>query len=44
VDERFEHDRFLVDQLIRPMISLYRVTPLAAGETPAGGRTFDLIS
>ena len=37
MDERFNHDRFLVDQLVRPMINLYRVTPLAAGETPAGG-------
>jgi hypothetical protein len=37
MDERFAHDRFLVDQLIRPMINLYRVTPLAAGEVPAGG-------
>ena len=35
--ERFEHDRFLVDQLIRPIANLYRITPLAAGETPAGG-------
>ena len=35
-DERFAHYRFLVDQLIRPMINLYRVTPLAAGETPVG--------
>ena len=31
------HDRFLVDQLIRPVANLYRVTPLAIGETPAGG-------
>jgi len=37
MDERFGHDRFLVDQLIRPMINLYQVTPLAVGETPAGG-------
>jgi hypothetical protein len=37
MDERFAHDRFLVDLLIRPMINLYRVTPLAAGEVPAGG-------
>jgi uncharacterized protein YxjI len=37
MDERFNHDRFLVDQLIRPIVNLYRVTPLAAGETPAGG-------
>src|ERR671932_2843433 len=36
-DERFEHDRYLVDQLIRPIANLYRITPLAAGETPAGG-------
>jgi uncharacterized protein YxjI len=35
--DRFQHDRFLVDQLIRPMANLYRITPLAAGETPAGG-------
>jgi uncharacterized protein YxjI len=35
--EAFEHDRFLVDQLIRPLANLYRITPLAAGETPAGG-------
>jgi uncharacterized protein YxjI len=32
----FEYDRFLVDQLIRPVANLYRVTPLAIGETPAG--------
>ncbi len=32
----FDYDRFLVDQLIRPVANLYRVTPLAAGETPAG--------
>src|ERR671936_2306528 len=36
-DERFEHDRYLVDQLIRPIANLYRITPLAAGETPLGG-------
>ena len=33
----FAHDRFLIDQLVRPMVNLYRVTPLAAGEVPAGG-------
>jgi hypothetical protein len=32
----FDYDRFLVDQLIRPIANLYRVTPLAVGETPAG--------
>jgi uncharacterized protein YxjI len=35
--DRFAHDRFLVEQLIRPMVNLYQVTPLAIGETPAGG-------
>jgi uncharacterized protein YxjI len=33
----FDYDRYLVDQLVRPVANLYRVTPLAAGETPAGG-------
>ncbi len=32
----FEYDRYLVDQLIRPIANLYRVTPLAVGDTPAG--------
>jgi len=32
----FQYDRFLVDQLLRPIANLYRVTPLAAGEAPAG--------
>ena len=33
----FDYDRFLIDQLVRPLVNLYRVTPLAIGETPAGG-------
>jgi uncharacterized protein YxjI len=33
----FASDRFLVEQLFRPIVNLYQVTPLAAGETPAGG-------
>jgi uncharacterized protein YxjI len=33
----FAYDRFFVEQLFRPMVNLYQVTPLAAGETPAGG-------
>jgi uncharacterized protein YxjI len=37
VTDAFAHDRFLVDQLVRPIANLYRVTPLAAGETPANG-------
>jgi uncharacterized protein YxjI len=37
VPDAFQHDRFLVDQLIRPIANLYRITPLAAGETPLGG-------
>jgi hypothetical protein len=32
----FQYDRYLVDQLIRPIANLYRVTPVAAGEAPAG--------
>ena len=32
----FGHDRYLVDQLIRPIANLYQITPLAAGEVPAG--------
>ena len=36
-NEAFSHDRYLVDQLIRPIANLYRITPLAAGETPLGG-------
>jgi hypothetical protein len=32
----FDYDRYLVDQVIRPVANLYRVTPLAIGETPAG--------
>jgi uncharacterized protein YxjI len=35
--EGFAHDRYLVDQLVRPIANLYRITPLAAGETPLGG-------
>ena len=34
--EAFGYDRYLVDQLIRPIANLYRVTPLAVGDTPAG--------
>jgi hypothetical protein len=37
MNDGFTADRYLVDQLVRPIINLYRVTPLAAGETPAGG-------
>ena len=32
----FDYDRYLVDQLIRPIANLYRITPLAAGDAPAG--------
>src|SRR5436305_1624039 len=35
--DRFAHDKFLIEQLVRPIVNLYRVTPLAAGEAPAGG-------
>jgi hypothetical protein len=32
----FDYDRYLIDQVVRPIVNLYRVTPLAVGETPAG--------
>jgi hypothetical protein len=32
-DERFAQDRFVIDQLIRPMINLYRVTPAIGLDT-----------
>jgi len=32
----FDYDRYRVDQVIRPIANLYRVTPLAVGDTPAG--------
>jgi hypothetical protein len=32
----FDYDRYRVDQLVRPIANMYRVTPLAIGETPAG--------
>jgi uncharacterized protein YxjI len=35
--DSFTYDRYLIDQLVRPIVNLYRVTPLAAGDTPAGG-------
>ncbi len=35
-EQAFDYERYLVEQLIRPVVNLYRVTPLAAGETPAG--------
>jgi hypothetical protein len=33
-DELQQHDRFRNDQLVRPIVNLYRVAPLAAGEVP----------
>jgi hypothetical protein len=36
VRDALDADRFLIDQVIRPIANLYRVTPLAVGETPAG--------
>jgi uncharacterized protein YxjI len=32
----FEHDRYLVDQLVRPLINLFRITPLDEREQPVG--------
>jgi hypothetical protein len=35
MDERFEHDAFFVDQLIRPIANLYRISTLASdGASP----------
>jgi len=33
---QLDFDRFMVDQLVRPIANLYRATPLGPGETPAG--------
>ena len=33
-DTRFQHDAFFVDQLIRPVANLYRISTLAPGEGP----------
>src|SRR3954468_1300399 len=33
---QFDFDRFQVDQVIRPIANLYRVTPLGPAETPLG--------
>src|SRR5438874_1791670 len=49
VSDAFSHDRFLVDQLIRPVANLYRVTPLAIDFVPYGEwipipYNFDLLS
>jgi uncharacterized protein YxjI len=35
-EQGLQYDRFLIQQLVRPMVNLYRITPLAVGETPAG--------
>jgi hypothetical protein len=35
-DERFEHERFFVDQLIRPVANLYRISTLGADGASAG--------
>jgi uncharacterized protein YxjI len=33
-EELQQHDRFRIDQLVRPIVNLYRVSPLAGGEVP----------
>ena len=35
-DDRFAHDSFFVDQLIRPMANLYRISTLASDQASAG--------
>jgi uncharacterized protein YxjI len=32
--EGFDADRYLVDQVVRPIANLYRITPLTNGDTP----------
>ena len=34
MDERFEHDAFFVDQLIRPIVNLYRISTLGSDGGP----------
>src|SRR5215210_3831609 len=38
VNGGFEHDRFLLKQLIRPMVNLYEVFPLTPGTSEPGER------
>lgn len=35
--DAFAYDAFRIEQLIRPLVNLYQVTPLAPGGTAAGG-------
>jgi hypothetical protein len=35
-EERFSHDAFFVDQLIRPVANLYRISTLASDGASAG--------
>jgi hypothetical protein len=32
----FDYDRYLVEQVIKPIANVYRISPLGAGQTPAG--------
>ncbi len=36
MSDAFSHDRFLIEQLVRPIVNLYQVTALGPGEQPAG--------
>lgn len=36
IDERFSHDGFFIDQLIRPVANLYRISTLGADRASAG--------
>jgi uncharacterized protein YxjI len=36
MDSRFDHDRFLIKQLVRPMVNLYEVQALHAGSDQPG--------
>lgn len=40
-DDRFAHDRFFIDQLIKPIANLYRVSTLGSdGQSPGGPLAF----
>jgi hypothetical protein len=36
IDDRFAHDAFFIDQLIRPVANLYRISTLAADGSGPG--------
>jgi uncharacterized protein YxjI len=37
MSDALEYDRFLIEQLVRPVVNLYQITPLGPAETPLDG-------